>query len=215
VAVLVPGFIGLAGVAPLMPAVSEWLRPVSWSEFGLGPPIYAILAATASGMIIGCVRWLVIDHIHHWTGLVQPAWDLSGLQDHLDAFNFVVEGTYRYYQFYANTVVAVLWAYLVNRLCEKSSFLGPGTDFGVLILCAILFAGSRDALAKYYTRSVALIGEVAGKDLEDITMTNGFDHGHKSAGSTKTEKAAKSQNKPEPQSSKPVQAEVKGTQPPK
>ena len=56
------------------------------------------------------------------------------------AFNYWVEQTYRYYQFYANTLIAVLWAYIVNRYFETSPLLGLGTDLGVLILCAVLFA---------------------------------------------------------------------------
>jgi hypothetical protein len=47
VAFLIPGFIGLAGLAPLMPIVGEWLRPVNLGDFGIGPTIYALMAATA------------------------------------------------------------------------------------------------------------------------------------------------------------------------
>jgi hypothetical protein len=158
VAVLIPGFIGLAGVSLLVPAVGEWLQPVDQGNMGFGPPIYALLTATAVGMIVGCFRWLLVDHLHHWTGLKPPMWKLHLLKERLDAFHYIVEGTYRYYQFYANTLVAVVWAYVINRLFGSSQLLGPGTDVGVLILCAVLFAGSRDALAKYYQWSAQLIG---------------------------------------------------------
>jgi hypothetical protein len=42
--------------------------------------------------------------------------------------------------------------------------LGRGTDLAVIILCAALFAGSRDTLAKYYQRSNQLVGLVAEKE---------------------------------------------------
>src|ERR1051326_5201223 len=103
VAYLLPGFIGLAGLAPFMPAVAAWLRPGSYSEASLGAPVYAILAATTIGMIASCIRWLVIDHIHEWTGVVPPTWDDSRLEERLVAFNYLVESHYRYYQFVANT----------------------------------------------------------------------------------------------------------------
>jgi hypothetical protein len=163
VAFLIPGFIGLAGVAPLMPVVGEWLRPANLGDFGIGPTVYAIMAATAVGMIVSCTRWLVIDHILQWTGVVQPAWDLSRLEQHLGAFDYILDNHYRYYQFYANTLVAILWAYSVNRILQTSPLLGFGTDLGVAVLCVVLFMGSRDALSKYYVRSGQLLGECRGE----------------------------------------------------
>lgn len=55
VAYLLPGFIALAGVAPLVPVVSSWLQPVN-QGLGIGPPVYAIMAATAMGMVVSCFR---------------------------------------------------------------------------------------------------------------------------------------------------------------
>ena len=68
VAYLLPGFIALAGVAPFVPAVSSWLQPVN-SGLDIGPPVYALMAAIAAGMIVSCFRWLLIDHIHSVTGI--------------------------------------------------------------------------------------------------------------------------------------------------
>jgi hypothetical protein len=178
VAYLLPGFIGLAGVAPLTPLVALWLQPVSQGEAGFGPPIYTVLAATAVGMILNCFRWLLIDHIHHATGITPPVWDDSRLNERLTAFNYLVENHYRYYQFVGNTLVAVLLAYSINRWIGTSALWGMSTDIGILILCAALFAGSRDALSKYYTRTSRLIGQVAEKNSKgDIMyMHNGNDH---------------------------------------
>lgn len=159
VAYLLPGFIGLGGISLLVPTVATWLQPTpGQSGWEVGPPVYAILMAIAMGMIFSCIRWLVIDHIHRWSGIRHPKWDLAQLEQNLKAFNYIVEGTYRYYQFYANTLIAIAWTYLMNRWLQTSSLLGLGTDIGVVILCAILFAGSRDALAKYYKHSSQLVG---------------------------------------------------------
>ena len=158
VAYLVPGFIGLAGVSPFLPEVGEWLQPVAWGDWGIGPTIYALLAATGVGMIVSCFRWLLIDQIHRWTGIVAPDWNDQLLEQKLEAFNYLVEHHYRYYHFYANGLMAILWAYLVNRILATSPLLGPGTDLGVLVLCAVLFVGSRDALLKYYARTGKLVG---------------------------------------------------------
>src|ERR1044072_6418789 len=144
VAYLLPGFVGLAGIAPFLPLVAAWLQPSTYAEASLGPPVYAVFAATTIGMIVSCFRWLLIDHIHQWTGLMPPVWDDSRLNQRLVAFDYLVENHYRYYQFTANMLVSVVWAYSINRLMHTSSLLGIGTDLGVLVLCATLFAGSRD-----------------------------------------------------------------------
>lgn len=177
VAYLLPGFVGLAGVAHFMPLVSVWLRPTSYSEASLGPPIYALIAATTIGMIANVFRWMVIDHIHWWTVVVPPVWDDNRLEERLGAFTYLVENHYRYYQFVANALVAVVWTYSINRFLNTSPLLGVGTDVGAVVLCAALFATSRETLLKYYTRTSRLLGLVTNTDSGDNVMHNGNDHG--------------------------------------
>jgi hypothetical protein len=158
VAYLLPGFIALAGIAPLARTVRDWLRPTIQGDLGIGSTAYAVMAALTAGMIASCFRWLLIDHVHHWTGLPRPPLDSSPLAENLGAFNYLVESHYRYYQFYGNTLVAMVWTYSIHRWLRTSPLLGFGTDRGILILCAVLFAGSRDALTKYRYRSRQLVG---------------------------------------------------------
>lgn len=166
VAYLLPGFIGLAGIAPLVPLVARWLQPGTYAEASLGPPIYAILAATTIGMILSCFRWLLIDHIHQWTGVAPPVWDDSRLEERLVAFNYLVESHYRYYQFVANSLLAIIWAYGINRWLGTSPLLNVYSDLGVLMLCAALFVASRDALSKYFDRTSRLVGRTIRKGCE-------------------------------------------------
>jgi len=171
VAYLLPGFIVLAGIAPFAPLVAAWLQTLNQAQASLGAPVYAVLAATTIGMIVSCFRWLIIDHIHHWTGVNPPAWDDSRLEERIDAFNYLVDNHYRYYQFSANTLIAVITAYVANRITWTSRLFGLGTDIAFLILCMTLFAGSRDALSKYYGRTIQVVGLISEKG--SSTMTNG------------------------------------------
>jgi hypothetical protein len=194
IAYLLPGFIGLAGVAPFVPAVAGWLLPVGYSEASLGPPLYALLAATTTGMTISCFRWLLIDHFHHWTGVVPPIWDDSLLARRLTAFTYLVENHYRYYQFVANTLVALLWTYSIARWLNLSPLLSIWTDVGVLGLCAALFAASRDALTKYYTRTARLIGVGGRTRFGEEAMYNGNHHSTEAGGASKPAPQPKSQS---------------------
>jgi len=197
VAYLLPGFIGLTGIAPFAPVVAAWLRPSTYAEASLGPPVYALLAATTIGMIASSIRWLVIDQLHHAMGLNPPLLDDARLEERLTAFNYLVENHYRYYQFVANTLVAVAGAYAINRWAGTSHLFGVSTDIGVVVLCGTLFVASRDNLAKYYSRTGRLVGQVLTERKTDV-MTNGNDHGGGASShtSSQTKPAAKPQPSP-------------------
>lgn len=158
IAYLLPGFVALVGLAPLSPTVAGWLAAGAHSD--LGTPVYALLAAMTAGMVVSCFRWLVIDQVHAVTGLGSSRFDARALEAHPTAFSYLIEQHYRYYQFYANVLVAVVWAYAVHRWRGASPLFGVGTDAGVVILSAVLFLGSRDALSKYRRRSGQLNGHV-------------------------------------------------------
>jgi hypothetical protein len=214
VAYLLPGFIGLAAIAPFAPIVAAWLQPLNQAGASLGAPVYAVLAATTIGLIVSCFRWLLIDHVHRWTGIIPPVWDDSRLEDRLAAFDYLVESHYRYYQFVSNTLVVLTAAYALNRWMGTSPLLGIGTDIGVLILAATLFIASRDALSKYYTRTGRLLGRAREKGSNGHAMYNGNDHQIEAAGPTTPPSESKPDRKPTPPP-KPVQGNAKPTEPAK
>ena len=160
IAYVLPGFLALAGSAPLIPAVSHWLTPVPATEsgFGLGPPLYSILAAMALGLVLSCLRWVIVDHAHQWMGVQRPIWEDSQLDRVLGAFDYLVQSHYRYYEWCGNTLLAVLWTYGVNRALGTLPIFGPVTDTGIALLVLVLFLASRSALANYYDRTRRLIG---------------------------------------------------------
>jgi hypothetical protein len=190
IAYLLPGFIALAGFARLFPLIQRWLLPASISESGIGSPIFAIMAAMTTGLIVSCFRWLLLDQVHHLTGVQRPQWDDTRLDSVLRGFDYLVQNHFRYYEFCGNTLIALLWAYGVNRAIGALSSLGPGTDLGMIVLCLVLFTASRDALAKYYIRTSRILGSAATTGIDGENMFNGNDHGPsgKSSNSGQTEK---------------------------
>jgi hypothetical protein len=205
VAYILPGFIALAGTAPLLPAVATWLRPVAQGDLGLGPPVYALLTATAVGLFLSCFRWLSIDQIHCWTGVRRPAWDDRQLANALGGFDYLVQNHFRYYEFCGNTLLAVLWGYGLNRWMGTLPFLGAGTDLGMSIVSAVLFTASRDALARYYTRTGRLLGQIAEKESGDQVMFNGNDHG---AATDRISSAARPEAKPQDKQTAPAKPQA-------
>jgi hypothetical protein len=159
IAYLIPGFALLWGLRPLVPGIDLLLGSPLAAAPTVGGFLYATLAAVGAGMVVSTARWLVIDSIHHATGLRPPQWDFARLGERAAAFDLVVEHYYRYYQFHANTCVSLLVILAVRWWAPGSpaALIHPA-DLGLFALIAILFAGSRDSLRRYYTRGGALLG---------------------------------------------------------
>lgn len=159
IAYLIPGFIALAGVAAVSDVVRTWLGGSADGGPTIGGFLYVTLGSIAAGMTVSALRWALVDTVHHLTGLPRPKWDDSRLNEKLRAVEHLVEVHYRYYQFYANSFVALLSTYLAWSW--SSNFLDTGSGywiFVVLLAECVFFAASRDALRKYYDRMESLMG---------------------------------------------------------
>jgi hypothetical protein len=131
-----------------------------------------------------------------------PAWDDTQLGEQLTAFDYLVENHYRYYQFVANLLIAAGGTYLANRLLGQSAVLGIATDAVVLIVCGVLFFASRDALAKYYSRTSSVMG-LSKKGSRGEMMYNGNHHAEESGQRVSHEKAQPKPVTPKPKDDKP------------
>ncbi|MBY0458204.1 MAG: hypothetical protein K2V38_12760, partial [Gemmataceae bacterium] len=150
IAYVLPGFTALQGFPLLSPAATAW---------GTGgdpnPPLTAFLSGTvmalAAGLTVSAVRWLVVDRLHHLTGLKPPARDFAKLDGRVDAFEYLVLVHYRYYKFYANMAVALVWAYAArdHALGWRGAVCLP--------LVALFLVASRDSLRRYYHRTGQLL----------------------------------------------------------
>lgn len=175
IAYVLPGFVVLCGLGQVLPFVEAWLGGPGGPDQAVtvGGFLYVSLGSVGAGMVVSTIRWAIVDRLHHATGLRAPVWDDSRLQRNLDAFDYLVEVTYRYYQHYANTLVAVLIAYVAWRLNTASVGGWLAYDAAFIAFQALYLAGSRDTLQKYYSRSARLLARAQGTD----PMTNGNDHG--------------------------------------
>jgi hypothetical protein len=168
IAYILPGFVCLWALQPLVPAVRAWLAAQPSDAPSVGGFLFVTLASAAAGMLVGTVRWAVLDQLHHRTGIRPPRWNLSRLTSNLAAFRTLVEWHYRYYEFHGNMLVAVTFLYAV-RLFAAGRLPGEGgwTDLLFLATATVLLLGSRDTLRKYYARSGELLAGKQG------TLENG------------------------------------------
>lgn len=159
---LVPGFVTLWGLRPFVPTVGVWLAATPGAAPTIDGLLYATLAATAAGLIVGAVRWAVIDRLYHRTGIPAPDWDFGRLPANLAAFESHVHDHYRFYQGYSNLLVAIAFAYGLDLAAGSRPLVRLGwADVAVAVVLVVLVLGSRDALHKYYARTGALLAPPA------------------------------------------------------
>ena len=106
IAYILPGFVALWGVSYFSPTVESWITASQQGAPSVAGFMYVTLASVGTGLTVSGVRWLVIDTIHHLTGLTRPEWKFVNLDDKLKGFLTLNEGHYRYYQHFANMFVA-------------------------------------------------------------------------------------------------------------
>ena len=158
IAYLLPGFVALWGVSYFSPTVAAWIAASQQGSPSMAGFMYVLLASLAAGVTVSAVRWAIIDHLHHATGIVPPAWKFANLEGKLQGYLALIENHYRYYQFYANMFVAAAFAYWASPRPEWQAGSSRLTTWGgFLALEIVLFAGSRDTLAKYYGRTRQLL----------------------------------------------------------
>lgn len=164
IAFVVPGLVALWGASFIEPSIGVWLAVASQGGPTVGSFLFVLLGSITAGLTASAVRWVVVDSIHHWTGVEPPRWRLCVLQENLDAYQVLVEYHYRHYQFYANTLVSGAFA-LGARAASGGIRVGSfWMIIGWVALAVVFFAASRDTLRKYYSRVAELLSAGKGHD---------------------------------------------------
>jgi hypothetical protein len=167
IAFVLPGFVVLWGMSYFSPTVRLWLSGPNTTPT-VGGFMFGTLASVAAGVTVSTVRWLVIDKIHHWTGIRQPPWNFSQLGRNVDAYNVLNDIHYKFYQGHSNGLIALIFVFVARRT-HQGFFTAPvgWFDLGLALLSVVLFVGSRDMLRKYYTRVSQLLGTLQSASESD------------------------------------------------
>lgn len=154
ISIVIPGFIALIGFREHYVLIQSWNGQSEPTAPTVGGFLFLTIASVFAGMMVSTIRWAVIDSLHHHTGLKQPRWKFNNLESRENAFAFMIDIHYRYYQFYGNSIVAILLLAIGRWSAVGFSWYEFFIRIGVFVL---LFAGSRDSLWKYYDRVDALL----------------------------------------------------------
>lgn len=155
IAYVLPGFTALQGMPLLLGPGATWGGAGGVPGSTVADFLSGTVEAVPAGLTVSAVRWLLIDTLHHRTGLRPPVWNFAALDRNVAAFELLIHIHYRYYKFYANMVVALACAYL------SGGYALGWRGLAYWPLAALFFLGSRDTLRKYYERSGRLLSSAA------------------------------------------------------
>lgn len=161
VAYLLPGATVLLGLSPFSPLVRSWFATSPAGTPTIGGFLFLTVASIGVGMTVSAIRWLIIDTLHHLTGLTLPPQDFSRLGPNVEAFGLLIEIHYRHYLAYSNEVIALAIAYGCYRVNLGATAMIGWVDTLFVFLEVVFFAASRDTLRRYHVRSRQLLGEAS------------------------------------------------------
>jgi hypothetical protein len=160
IAFLLPGFVLLWGLSYSSPQVESWLQIAS-AEKGpaIGGFLYATLASLALGLLVSAARQIVLDQLLYSTGIDRIAdgnWAKLKDKDVFVAFNGAIENQYRYYQYYGNTLVAIVVACIVYLL-HGDPAPSRTTWTAALVAIIVLFFASRIELKSFCKKAAQIL----------------------------------------------------------
>jgi hypothetical protein len=161
IAFVAPGLLALWGISQYSPLISDWFGETSTDEPSVGGFLLVGLASLSVGVFVSGIRWAVVDSAMKLVGVRPTNRDFSKLADPacLRAFDAMVEGRYRYYQFYSNSLIALFIAYgSWHARHEMWPWERPWVLSLVFVSGIFLFLSARDSLDGYYRDTEQLLG---------------------------------------------------------
>jgi hypothetical protein len=155
IAFLLPGFLLLWGLTYSHDELGKWLTAMSSKDAPLiGSFLFATIASLALGLIVSAFRLAIFDwSLYKLTRLKRPRINSSKLKnkDTLEAWSAIIENHYRYYQYYANCVVAIAAAF-GSYLVVKGP---PAAQISVLVVVTLIVLGwaAREELRSFNERA--------------------------------------------------------------
>ncbi len=149
IAFVLPGLVGLYALSYFEPAIRDWFGLAATQEASVGGFLFVVVSSIGAGVFLSGLRWLVLD----WAFGPPPAVDSRrrAIDPQTEAiYEDIRSQHYRYYQFYANMLCAIVLLYVAWVVTTAPGWRAAGLRFLVLLgASVILFLSARDAVHKY------------------------------------------------------------------
>lgn len=155
IAFVAPGFVALQGGSYHVPTARAWMAAAIEKEQGVGVFLFVLLASLSLGLVVSGVRALAIDNLLRFRWLLRRlvvpglSLDWSKVDDKkLPVLLVIRDGYFRHYQFYSNTLVALLLWTLSHAFSTEPSMSWQYRALIAAALLALLFS-ARESLLRY------------------------------------------------------------------
>jgi hypothetical protein len=159
VAFVAPGFVAFYATSYQFPGALNWTTAASEKDPTVGIFLFVLLASLSTGLVVSGVRALLVDHVLRSRRLLgrfavptcRINW--SKVDDKkLRVVNAIRDGHYRYYQFYSNTFVAmVFWVCSRSYAVKGAAALTWGRWALIFAMLLALLVSARESLLRYAT----------------------------------------------------------------
>lgn len=153
---MVPGFVLLWGFQPYSATLRQWLGQSLSESATVAGFLYTTVLAVGLGMLCSTARWLLVDRLFRKQDVGPATWNFKRLPATLPAFNRLIEDHFRYYQYHANSLLAVNAAMMLYWSGEGFMWVQLPA---LAVIDGLLYAGAADTLRKYDARMSVILGD--------------------------------------------------------
>lgn len=161
IAYLLPGTISVYALRYFSRDTAALFDAVLDKDKNLGASFLILVTALVLGLIVSAFRDLALDRLHYKTGVefVQFNYGKFLDEDRRAALEELIANKYRFYQFYGNTMVALLFL-LIARMVKENICNYPTLFILNLLAVVILFIASREALTDMFDTYKGIAAEI-------------------------------------------------------
>jgi len=161
IAYLVPGYVVLIGLGRVSAVIGHWLATSPDASTTISGFMFGTLAAVGAGLIVNAIRWHVVDPLHYASGVPRKIWDYPTLPHQVSTFQYLVDKQFRYYECYANMMVAISLSSAIWFATSASVDLVLVALFIAIQL--VLWSASRRTLLNYHSRVAVFLRHHTGR----------------------------------------------------
>jgi len=212
IAFLIPGFLSLWGLSRYVGDVRQWLGTASSASTSVGGFLFVVLASLGLGVFVSGVRYFLFDKFLLRWGVPKQVSDEEEAA-RTDALTQAVyedlrDQFYRYYQFYANTAVALVFALVLWWFGGGLAAL-PGSKraavlSGAVVALVFLYFSARDSITKFRNKKATLLSRSQQERSDDERRRGSRTPKTGSEGAATTEAAAQTTSAEAPTKARPV-----------
>ena len=149
IAYILPGSLGVVTLSFYSERVQRLLSGEQGSPTATALIPLSILAL-GLGILVNAITWAAVRPLIEVTGAKRVAIQRRPSGERLEAYRFIIEHRFRYYQCYANVLTALV-IFGASYLHQRGS-AGLWVASVILLIVIVLFLAARDSLKQTYQR---------------------------------------------------------------